>query len=95
MQENTTGQSWPRSGKILLRAKTCKSCGCRFYGSDEVCEDCWTEYHTLIVDNCMIEESEGRCDEYYKGTCEKCLDITAALDWKGWKRVKYVNKNKH
>jgi ribosomal protein L37E len=91
-----TGTFGLKSGIISLKPLKCRKCGKQFYGKDEYyCEDCWIEENRVIVGNCLIENCEGRCQEYLEGKCNLCLNITSDLDWEGWKRVKYVCKNKH
>lgn len=88
------GQSGRQSGFNSFKKKQCKKCGKSFYGYSEICEECDIKENTMTVENCVIENAPGRCEEYIKGKCEKCLKVTAALDWEGWRRIKYVCKYK-
>ena len=41
-----------------------------------------------LVGKCVIVEcAESRCPEYFKGICERCLDICAKENWLGWDKV--------
>lgn len=88
------GQSGLQNGFSSFKAKQCKKCKKDFYGELDICDECYTKENTMTVENCVIENAPGRCPEYIKGKCEKCLKITAALDWEGWRRIKYVCKYK-
>lgn len=88
-----TGLNGETRGWTSLRITSCKHCEKIIYGTEDCCEECWEHYNKTIVGCCLVENAEGRCPEYYKGICEKCLDVAAGLDWSGWKRVKYVNKD--
>lgn len=45
------------------------------------------------MNGCLIEEAEGRCEEYLRGECDECLCWTAQWDWVGWKKIKEVDKD--
>lgn len=89
------GQSGLQSGFKSFKVKRCRKCGKEFYGESDLCDECYTEENTMTVGNCVIENVPGRCLEYLRGECEKCLEVTAMLDWEGWRRIKYVCKHKN
>jgi len=72
--------------------KTCKKCGQLFQpkSTEIICPTC-KDHKTMIVGNCLIEEAEGRCQEYYEGKCRECLWPTAMANWIGWRRIKKLD----
>ena len=87
-----TGLIGLMSGIKFFTEKQCK-CGSYFYGDSNECDVCWFKDKVVIVENCRIEESIGRCKEYLAGKCSLCLNITSQLNWSGWKRISYVNRS--
>lgn len=68
---------------MLSNLKQCPQCGQIYMG--EVCENCSKRY--ARINNCLIVEAEGRCQEYLDGKCKDCLDFCAQNDWIGWRKL--------
>lgn len=68
---------------MTLGLKKCPKCG-QLY-TTKTCENCTTR--KAEIDGCQIEEAQGRCQEYYDGICEMCLNYCAQEDWKGWRKI--------
>jgi len=89
MLKSMIGKFGHQSG--IEHSRRCQ-CGASIVGEGELCADCWVAKNQLWMGECLIQNSPGRCPEYFTGECEKCLGITAEKDWNGWRRIR---GNKH
>lgn len=87
MEQSMTGQFGFQDGLRYSKTKRCK-CGNFFTGPGALCDECFFKENYMEIEECVIENAEGRCE--LMDHCEhywKCLAAAAARGWAGWRKI--------
>jgi hypothetical protein len=82
-----TGKFGFQDGLKFSKVKKCK-CGNYYNGPADMCDECFFKNNYIKMNNCVLENAQGRCEEGDKCPFyNKCLNATAARGWNGWRKI--------